>query len=75
MVGIDGSPSSDQAFSWAVEQAALERRPLTIVHTEEPMSFLGAGFMVPASGIDYGLLMGEARLEAMPAARFCIDHA
>ena len=64
VVGIDGSPSSDQAFSWAVEQAALEQRPLTIVHTQEPMGFAGAGFMVPASGIDYAQLMDESRAAA-----------
>jgi nucleotide-binding universal stress UspA family protein len=64
VVGIDGSPSSDLAFSWAFEQAALEQRPLTIVHTQEPLGFPGAGFMVPASGIDCAQLMGEANLAA-----------
>jgi nucleotide-binding universal stress UspA family protein len=60
VVGIDGSPSSDAALSWAVDQAALEKRPLTIVHAQEPMSFLGAGFMASASGVDYTALMDEA---------------
>lgn len=61
VVGVDGSPQSDQALDWAVDQAALEQRPLTIVHAAEPMSFAGAGFMVPASGIDYARLLEESR--------------
>jgi nucleotide-binding universal stress UspA family protein len=64
VVGIDGSPSSDEAFAWAVDQAALEQRPLTIVHTAEPMSVAGGGFMVPAVGIDYAVLMEESRAAA-----------
>lgn len=64
VVGIDGSPSADEALSWAVEQAALEQRPLTIVHTQEPVSFAGAGLMVPASGIDYAQLLDESRAAA-----------
>ena len=64
VVGIDGSPSSDQAFAWAVEQADLEHRPLTIVHSEERMSFVGAGFMAPPSGVDYAQLLAESRAAA-----------
>jgi nucleotide-binding universal stress UspA family protein len=64
VVGIDGSPCSDQAFAWAVEQAALEQRPLTIVHSEERMGFVGAGFMAPPSGVDYAQLMDESRAAA-----------
>ena len=64
VVGVDGSRSSDQALGWAVDQAALERRPLTIVHSAEPLSFAGAGFMVPAGGIDYAQLLEESRAAA-----------
>ena len=35
VVGIDGSGSADQALAWAVEQAVLERRPLTVAHALE----------------------------------------
>ncbi|MGH6634191.1 MAG: universal stress protein, partial [Sphingopyxis sp.] len=31
--GIDGSPSSLQAVSWAAREAALRRAPLTLVTT------------------------------------------
>lgn len=53
-VGVDGSPSSDQAVSWAVEQAVAERRPLTLVHAVQPVR---AGWMDqvgldPLSGLD-----------------------
>lgn len=32
VVGVDGSPGSDHALSWAAEQAALEHRTLVLVH-------------------------------------------
>jgi nucleotide-binding universal stress UspA family protein len=33
VVGIDGSPSSIQALEWAAREAALEQRPLALLHT------------------------------------------
>ncbi|MCW2818768.1 MAG: universal stress protein, partial [Marmoricola sp.] len=32
VVGVDGSPSSDRALVWAVDQAVAERRRLALVH-------------------------------------------
>jgi nucleotide-binding universal stress UspA family protein len=32
VVGVDGSESSDRALRWAIQQAVLEHRPLTVVH-------------------------------------------
>jgi nucleotide-binding universal stress UspA family protein len=32
VVGIDGSSSSEDALAWAIEQALLEHRPLTLLH-------------------------------------------
>lgn len=32
VVGVDGSPHAKRALTWAAEQAALEGRPLTVVH-------------------------------------------
>jgi nucleotide-binding universal stress UspA family protein len=32
VVGIDGSPHSDVALSWAIDEARLRERPLRIVH-------------------------------------------
>jgi nucleotide-binding universal stress UspA family protein len=33
VVGVDGSESSDRALKWAIQQAVLEHRHLTLVHT------------------------------------------
>lgn len=40
VVGVDGSPTSDKALDWAVEQARLAGHPLTVVHA---MDVLGPG--------------------------------
>ena len=32
VVGIDGSSSSDRALAWAIDEAVLEHRPLTLLH-------------------------------------------
>lgn len=42
VVGVDGSEGADQALDWAAEQAALERRPLTIVHAGVIQMYLEA---------------------------------
>ncbi len=57
VVGVDGSPASDQAVSWAADQAALERRSLTLVHT------IGANAWVDQSGKEYDVAMSVARTE------------
>jgi nucleotide-binding universal stress UspA family protein len=36
IVGIDGSPASDAAVSWAAHDAAVRGLPLTVVHVESP---------------------------------------
>ena len=36
IVGIDGSPVSDAAVSWAARDAAIRGLPLTLVHVENP---------------------------------------
>ena len=35
-VGVDGSPSSDHALRWAVEEATATGRALTLVHAVAP---------------------------------------
>ena len=35
-VGVDGSVSSEHALAFAIDQAAAERRPLTLVHAVGP---------------------------------------
>ena len=62
VVGVDGSPGSDQAVDWATDQAARQGCPLTIVHGMDLVAFAGAG-LFPASGTDYGRLLEEIRFE------------
>ena len=45
VVGVDGSRSADQALDWAVEQAALEHRPLTLVHALGPLGTSGTAWL------------------------------
>ena len=41
-VGVDGSPSSRLALSWAVDEARAEHRPLTLVHAVGPVDGMWA---------------------------------
>ena len=45
VVGVDGSASADQALDWAIEEAALERRPLTLVHALGPLGTSGTAWL------------------------------
>ena len=45
VVGVDGSASADQALDWAIEQAALEHRPLTLVHALGPLGTSGTAWL------------------------------
>jgi nucleotide-binding universal stress UspA family protein len=45
VVGVDGSRSSEQALDWAVEQARLEHRPLTLVHALGPIGTSGTAWL------------------------------
>ncbi|MCW2784042.1 MAG: UspA domain protein [Marmoricola sp.] len=38
VVGVDGSTGSNRAVLWAVDQAALERRPLVLAHAISPVA-------------------------------------
>jgi nucleotide-binding universal stress UspA family protein len=64
VVGVDGSPQSDAALSWAVEHATLRRLPLALVNAagrlDQKDAVLGAV---------------EARRSRRMAARRVTDHA
>jgi nucleotide-binding universal stress UspA family protein len=60
VVGIDGSPDAERALDWGIAQAALERRPLTLVHAVQPSGFPAAGTFV-AAGVEYGHLLEVIR--------------
>ncbi len=71
VVGIDGSSWADEAFAWAVEQAALEQRSLTVVHCVEPVGYPSVGTMGAATGLDYGMFLDQS----MKAARALLNNA
>lgn len=68
VVGLDGSASAERALAWAVEQAVVEKRPLTLVHAVSPV---GSVWMDQA-GIDHRIgleTMRTSALELLDAAR------
>ncbi len=48
VVGIDGSPASTAALSWAVHDAILRNVPLTLVHAIAPTVATGLGTAMPS---------------------------
>jgi len=49
VVGVDGSPTSDLALDWAVEEATRRVLPLHIIHAFSygyPMTDIGIGYAV-----------------------------
>ena len=38
IVGVDGSPASDAAVSWAAHDAVMRGVPLTLMHVQDPVS-------------------------------------
>ena len=63
VVGYDGSPCADAALTWAVEQAALEQRPLVLVHAIQPIGAQSMG-AYGAGGLDYAGLLDDFRSDA-----------
>jgi nucleotide-binding universal stress UspA family protein len=43
VVGVDGSEYAEQALLWAAEEAWLERRPLLVVHADDPVTPVASG--------------------------------
>lgn len=52
VVGVDGSVSASHAVGWAAEQAAVERRPLVLVHAGPTPAPAGTGWM-ETTGFDH----------------------
>ena len=63
VVGIDGSSWSDRALDWATDQAALEQRPLTLVHAMPSMGAQSMG-LYASSGLDFARLLTDAQAGA-----------
>jgi nucleotide-binding universal stress UspA family protein len=61
VVGYSGERDADHALAWAAEQAALENRPLALVHVLRPVDGFTAGALATAA-------MSSADLEEALAA-------
>lgn len=71
VVGVDGSPASDRAVTWGARQAALEGRPIALVHGASPTvatTWMGAPAFNPATVLQALEDSGKAQLEAAAAA-------
>jgi nucleotide-binding universal stress UspA family protein len=69
VAAVDGSPSSDLAVDFAVHQALLTRRPLTLVHALSPMDtvWLAPVGMSPSMGTGVGLEALETQAKELLA--------
>jgi nucleotide-binding universal stress UspA family protein len=74
VVGIDGSPWSDGALEWAIDQAALEQRSLTIVHAIPSVAAQSMG-MYASSGLDFVRLLDDAHADAQTLLTTAVSHA
>jgi nucleotide-binding universal stress UspA family protein len=71
VVGIDGSPASERAVVWGARQAALERRPIVLVHAASPTvatTWMGAPAFNPATVLQALEDSGRAQLESAASA-------
>jgi nucleotide-binding universal stress UspA family protein len=48
VVGVDGSESADRALAWAAEEAALDHRPLVLVHAVGTLGTPGTVWLTEA---------------------------
>ena len=70
VVGVDGSPASDRAVIWGARQAALEGRPIALVHGASATvatTWMGAPAFNPATVLQAIEDSGKAQLEAASA--------
>lgn len=61
VVGVDGSSGSLAAVDWAADQAALERRPLALLHSVGLLD-TSATYWLDRAGVDHGRLLAEISL-------------
>lgn len=58
VVGIDGSTSSSRALDWAARQAALEHRPLALLHAAH-LGVAGDAMWASVPGVEVGRLVDD----------------
>ena len=61
VVGVDGSATGAEAVTWAAEQAAYDRRPLTLVHAYH----LDNIYWLASAGIDDATIVDQMRDEGV----------
>lgn len=61
VVGVDGSACADLALDWAVRQAGLEHRPLTILHAAH-LGGSGDAGLAGLPGLDVGRVLEDLRV-------------
>ena len=61
VVGLDGSPSSEQALEWAIDHAGREHLQLTLAHGLDPA---GSVWMEP-EGADHRAVLGALQDDAL----------
>lgn len=74
VVGFDGSPSAQGALDWAIDQAALEQRTLTIVHAI-PSVAAETMAMSAYPALDVVVFLDDARAEAQSVLDRAVAHA
>lgn len=81
VVGVDGSPSADLALDWAARQAALDHRPLTLVHATSieqrfwsDLRFAGRDDVLDAVSDSAHTLLDEASARAGAAHPGLVVH-
>jgi nucleotide-binding universal stress UspA family protein len=77
VVGLDGSPSSEQALAWAAEEAGLRHRGLTLAYAEKRISANEVAWLATA-GIPASQIEDQIRLDTQQvlerAHRVAAEH-
>jgi nucleotide-binding universal stress UspA family protein len=71
VVGVDGSPASERAVHWGARQAALEHRPIALVHAASPTvatTWMGSPGFNSATILQAMEDSGRAQLQAAATA-------
>lgn len=70
VVGVDGSPASDEAIRWAAREAAMRRANLMLLHVLPPdFPVWGLGYALAPPPPDYGEMRQEQGQRVLDSAR------